>query len=53
MLKVLVNIIRDPKFEKVKFVCIQAVKNIVRSGDHERFLKQIGANDIIMMLNVS
>ena len=53
MLKILVNIIRDPKYEKVKYVCLQALKNIIRSSEHEKFLKQIGANDILMLTNIS
>jgi hypothetical protein len=38
-LKILINVIRDPKFEKVKYVCLQAIKNISKSAEHERFLK--------------
>ena len=38
-MKVLLNVIKDPKFEKVKFVSLQAVKNMMKSAEHERYLK--------------
>jgi len=49
---VLVNLIRDPKYEKMKPVCLQAVKNLLKSAEHERYLKQLGANDVIMSANM-
>eukprot|EP00347_Sterkiella_histriomuscorum_P015644 403356242 len=53
LLKVLVNVVRDPKFDKQKFVTLQAIKNLIRSAEHERYFKQIGANDVIVMANMS
>lgn len=49
----LVNVIRDPKFDKQKFVALSAVKNLIRLAEHERYFKQIGANDVIVMANMS
>lgn len=50
-LKVLVNLIRDPRHEKSKMMLLQAMKNVMKFPDHERFLKQIGANDVMIMAN--
>ena len=48
-LKVLVNLIRDPKHERSKSLLLQSVKNLIKFPDHERYLKQIGANDVLQM----
>jgi len=49
----LVNATRNPKFDKLKFLCLQAIRNISKSPEHERYLKQIGASDLIMTAQVA
>ena len=44
--------IKDPKFDKQKPVCLQTIKNLTKSAEHERWLKANGASDIIMMANM-
>lgn len=51
-LKVIVNLLRDPRHERSKMMLLQAMKNIMKFPDHERYLKQIGANDVMMMANM-
>jgi hypothetical protein len=50
-LKVLVNLIRDPRHEKSKTLLLQSLKNIMKHPDHERYLRQIGANDVMLLAN--
>ena len=38
-LKVLVNLIRDPRHERSKTLLLQSVKNLIKFPDHERYLK--------------
>jgi len=49
----LVNATRNPKFDKMKFVCLQAIRNIAKSPEHERYLKQIGGADLILTSQVA
>lgn len=51
-LKVLVNLVKDPKYERMKVINLQSIKNIVRFSDHERYLRQLGASDVIAQANV-
>ena len=51
-LKILINVIKEPKFEKQKPISLQIIKNVTKSQDHERYLKQLGVTDIIMMANM-
>lgn len=39
MLKVLINLIRDPRHEKSKMLLLQSIKNITKHPDHERYFK--------------
>ena len=48
-LKILVNLIREPTHDKSKPLLLQALKNVMTHVDHERYLKQIGANDVMIM----
>jgi pantoate kinase len=48
----MINVIRDPKFDKLKNVALQSIKNIIKNPDHERYLRQLGANDVIVMANM-
>ncbi len=50
-LKVLINLLREPAHDKSKMLLLQSLKNIMRHPDHERYLKQIGANDVMIMAN--
>ena len=50
-LKVLVNLIREPRHERSKMLLLQSLKNVMKYPDHERYLKQIGANDVMIMAN--
>ena len=38
-LKVLINLIREPAHEKAKSLLLQALKNIMKHPDHERYMK--------------
>lgn len=38
-LKVLINVIREPKFEKQKMVTLQCVKNLQKSPEFDRWFK--------------
>lgn len=38
-LKVLVNIIREPRHERSKMLLLQSLKNIMKYPDHERYMK--------------
>jgi hypothetical protein len=38
-LKVLVNLLRDPRHERSKMLLLQTLKNIMRYPEHERYLK--------------
>jgi len=44
--------IKDHKFEKAKFVGLQALKNICKSPEHERYLRSMGAGDLIVLANM-
>lgn len=50
-LKVLINLIREPAHDKSKMLLLQSLKNIMKHPDHERYLRQIGANDVMIMAN--
>ena len=47
------NIIRDPKLDKQKYIALHSVKNLIKISENERYFKSIGANDIIVMANMS
>ena len=38
-IKILINLIREPKHEKTKPVFLQCIKNIMKLPDHERYLR--------------
>lgn len=46
---VLVSICREPKYDKAKVITLQCIKNIMVSPDHESYLRQRGAKDVLMM----
>lgn len=52
-LKILVNLLREPKHERSKSMLLSTVKNIVKYPEHERYLKQIGANDILVLASTA
>jgi hypothetical protein len=49
----MITVARDPRFDKMKFVILQAIKNMIKVQEYERYFKQQGANDVIVMANVS
>lgn len=52
-LKILVNLLREPKHERSKGMLLSTVKNLIKYPEHERYLKQLGANDIIIMASTA
>lgn len=52
-LKILVNLLREPKHERSKGMLLSTVKNLIKYPEHERYLKQLGANDIIITASMA
>lgn len=52
LLKIMITLAREPKFEKQRVITMQAIKNLSKLPEIERYFKTMGANDVLLMANM-